>query len=117
MLASLTRGGKPDVRGQAMLASVEAASGLKDEARARIAGIVNAPDLDHHVAYSIGVAFAQLGNIDDSLAWLRRAADTGFPCIRWFEQDPLLEPVRRHPAFSRLLDGMRAVDPLNTALQ
>jgi len=117
MLASLTRGGKPDVRGQAMLASVEAASGLKDEARARIAGIVNASDLDHHVAYSIGVAFAQLGNIDDSLAWLRRAADTGFPCIRWFEQDPLLEPVRRHPAFSRLLDGMRAVDPLNTALQ
>lgn len=117
VLASLTRGGKPDVRGQAMLASVEAATGLKDQSRARIAGIVNAPDLDHHVAYSIGVAFAQLGNIDDSLAWLQRAADTGFPCIRWFEQDPLLEPVRRHAAFSRLLDRMRAVDPLNTDLQ
>ncbi len=117
MLASLTRGGKPDVRGQAMLASVEAATGLKDQARTRIAGIVNAPELDHHVAYSIGVAFAQLGNIDDSLAWLDRAAGTGFPCVRWFEQDPLLEPVRRHAAFARLLDRMRATDPRNTDLR
>jgi len=75
MLASLRRGGKPDVRGQAMLASIEAATGLKDQARTCIAGIVNAPDLDHHVAYSVGATFAQLGETDESLAWLQRAAD------------------------------------------
>ena len=115
ILASLTRGGKPDVRGQAMLASIEAATGLKEQARARVTRIVNAPDLDHHVAYSIGAAFAQLGRVDDSLAWLQRAADTGFPCVRWFEHDPLLEPVRTEPAFGRLLDRMRAADPRNTA--
>ncbi len=111
MLASLTRGGKPDVRGQAMLASVEAATGLKDQASARVARIVNAPDLDHHVAYSIGAALAQLGRIDESLVWLQRAADTGFPCTRWFEQDPLLERVRSQPGFDRLLGRMRASDP------
>ena len=111
MLASLRRGDKPDVRGQAMLASIEAATGLKDQARTRIAGIVDAPDLDHHVAYSVGATFAQLGKADESLVWLQRAADTGFPCTRWFEQDPLLEPMRSQPGFVRLLDRMRASDP------
>jgi len=48
--------------------------------------------------------------------WLNRAADTGFPCIRWFELDPLLEPVRRQPAFVRLLDRLRAADPRGTDL-
>ena len=114
VLGSLTRAGKPDVRGQAMLASVEAATGLKDQAGARVERIVNAPDLDHHVAYSIGAALAQLGKSDESLVWLQRAVDTGFPCIPWFEQDPLLEPVRRHHDFGRLLDRMRAADPRRT---
>jgi Tfp pilus assembly protein PilF len=114
MLASLTRGGKPDVRGQAMLASIEAATGMNDQARARVDRIVNAPDLDHHVAYSIGAAFAQLGKIDESLMWLQRAADTGFPCIRWFEIDPLLEPVRTQRGFTQLIERMRAADPRNT---
>jgi DNA-binding winged helix-turn-helix (wHTH) protein/TolB-like protein/predicted Zn-dependent protease len=110
MLGSLTRGGKPDVRGQAMLASIEAATGLKEQAHARLARIVSAPDLDHHVAYSIGAALAQLGRIDESLVWLQRSADTGFPCARWFEQDPLLEPVRRDPGFVRLLERMHAAN-------
>ena len=113
MLASLTRGGKPDVRGQAMLASIEAATGMNDQARARVARIVNAPDLDHHVAYSIGAALAQLGKVDESLVWLNRAADTGFPCIRWFELDPLLEPVRSQSGFAQLIERMRAADPRN----
>jgi len=110
MLGSLSRGGKPDVRGQAMLASIEAATGLQDQARVRIARIVDAPDLDHHVAYSIAAALAQLGRIDESLAWLQRSADTGFPCVRWFEQDPLLEPVWRDLRFVRLLDRVRTAN-------
>ena len=48
---------------------------------------------------------------DGNLVWLQRAADTGFPCTRWFEQDPLLEPVRSQPGFVGLLDHMRASDP------
>ena len=114
MLGALTRGGQPDVRGQAMLASIEAAIGLKDQARTRLAQLVSAPDLDHHVAYSIAAAYAQLGKIDESLGWLNRSADTGFPCVRWFELDPLLEPIRTEPAFGRLLDRIRTADPRHT---
>ena len=95
-----------------MLASIEAATGMTDQARARVASIVHAPDLDHHVAYSIGAALAQLGKVDESLVWLNRAADTGFPCSRWFELDPLLEPLRSQPSFAQLVQRIRGQSPV-----
>jgi hypothetical protein len=50
---------------------------------------------------------ASLGDADESLMWLERAADTGFPCYPWFERDSLLDPVRHHAAFVRLLGRLR----------
>lgn len=107
MLASVTRGGRPDVRAQAALASVEAAVGMRKEARAHIAEVLRSGDMDHHVAYSLGAALAQLGDAKASLTWLERAADTGFPCYPWFEQDTMLDPLRRQPGFARLFDRVR----------
>jgi DNA-binding winged helix-turn-helix (wHTH) protein/TolB-like protein len=107
MLASVTRGGRPDVRAQAALASVEAAIGMRKEARARSAGVLRSSDMDHHVAYSLGAALSQLGEPTASLKWLEQAADTGFPCYPWFERDTLLDPMRRQPGFVRLLDRLR----------
>ena len=107
MLASVRRRGQQDIRAQASLASIEAATGMRAEARARIGRIVEGPYMDHHVAYSLGAAFAQLGEADRSITWLERAADTGFPCAPWFERDTLLAPVRKHPGFVRLLTRIR----------
>ena len=107
LLASATRGGKPDARAQASLASVEAAAGLHTEARARIATIVAAAYMDHHVAYSLGAAFAQLGDTNRSLEWLQQAADTGFPSVPWYARDPLLQPVRKDPRFAGLMARLR----------
>ncbi len=107
VLGSITRRGTPDVRGQASLASVEAALGLRDEARTRVNDILRGSGLDHHVAYSLGAALVQLGDLNAGLDWLERAADTGFPCYPWYLRDPLLEPLRRHPGFVRLLDRLR----------
>jgi len=50
----------------------------------------------------------QLGNIDEAVRWLRTAADTGFPCLPWFERDPLLEPARRRQEFTDLLIYVRS---------
>ena len=111
MLSSATRGGRPDARSQASLASIEAATGRGPDARARIATILRGPYMDHHVAYSLGAAFAQLGDVTESLDWLERAAATGFPCYPWFERDPLLEPIRRNAAFARLLTRLRETQP------
>ena len=106
-LASIKRGETPDARAQASLASVEAALGMRDQARARIAAIERGPDMDHHIAYSVGATMAQLGDASTSLTWLERAADTGFPCYPWFEKDPMLDPIRSDPGFVRLLERLR----------
>ena len=108
MLGSIKRGATPDARAQASLTSIEAALGMHNEARERIAAIEHGPDMDHHIAYSLGAAMAQLGDASGSLTWLERAVDTGFPCYPWFEKDPLLDPIRREPGFVRLMERLRA---------
>lgn len=117
MLASATRGGRPDVRAQASLASVEAASGLRSEGRARAEAIERGDYMDHHVAYSLGAAWAQIGDAAASVGWLQRAADTGFPCYSWYAQDSLLDPVRRDPAFTRFMSALEARYRASTRLQ
>jgi hypothetical protein len=46
--------------------------------------------------------------MDAAHRWLRIAADTGFPCLPFFERDPLLEPLRKRPDFQELLAYVRA---------
>jgi DNA-binding winged helix-turn-helix (wHTH) protein/TolB-like protein len=109
MLASARRGGSPDVRAQASLASIEIAAGLRHDGRARAEAVARGAYMDHHVAYSLGAAFAQLGDLDTSVTWLQRAADTGFPCYPWFDRDTLLDPLRHHPGFVRLRERLRTM--------
>jgi DNA-binding winged helix-turn-helix (wHTH) protein/TolB-like protein len=106
-LASARRGGQLDVRSQTALAAIEAAAGDHAQARTRADTIAHGPYMDHHVAYSLGTAYAQLGALQESASWLTKAADTGFPCYPWFARDPLLDPLRRDPAFIALLDRLR----------
>ncbi|HZB25795.1 MAG TPA: hypothetical protein VE379_06675, partial [Vicinamibacterales bacterium] len=90
------------------LAGVLAAEGETTAARIYVAQVLARDYRDHHVAYSLGAAYAQLGEIDRATRWLRRAADTGFPCLPWFERDPLLEPIRLGAHFSELQGYVRA---------
>ena len=59
------------------------------------------------MAYSLGAAFAQLHRPDEALRWLRAAFDDGFPCYPWFEQDPMLEPIRGDERFANLMREFR----------
>jgi DNA-binding winged helix-turn-helix (wHTH) protein/TolB-like protein/tetratricopeptide (TPR) repeat protein len=108
MLASAMRGGQPDVRSQASLASIEAAVGLRDAARARARVVANGGYMDHHAAYSLAAAWAQLGDHVAAVKWLQQAADTGFPCYPWFARDSLLDPLRRDPGFIRLMTALES---------
>jgi TolB-like protein/DNA-binding winged helix-turn-helix (wHTH) protein len=111
MLGSVKRGNQADVgyvRAQASLASIEAATGLRNAARARAQAIESGSYMDHHVAYSLGAAWAQLGDAAASVRWLAQAADTGFPCYPWFARDTLLDPIRRQPAFQALMARLEA---------
>lgn len=93
----------PQPRAQAALASILAARGDRKRASALVRELETAVDLDHHVAYSLGAAHAQLGDPEEAFKWLERAGATGFPCVPWFERDPLLAPLRNDARYPKLI--------------
>jgi TolB-like protein len=100
--------GGTDTRSRASLAGVLAASGARDEASRTVAEVSGSGYMDHHVAYALGAAEAQLGHAALAVKWLRQASDTGFPCYPWFDKDPLLAPIRADPGFSTFMNELRA---------
>ena len=94
-------------RAGAALAGVLAAGGDRAAARATVDSVLASDYRDHHVAYSLGAAYAQLGDVEHAVRWLSTSADTGFPCATWFERDPLLEPIRQQPAFVNVMERVR----------
>ena len=105
-LASATSA-STSARASVALAGVLAAQGDAPAARILVDRVIGRSYRDHHVAYGLGAAYAQLGETDRATQWLRIAADTGFPCLPFFERDPLLEPLRRLPEYSQLLAHVR----------
>ncbi|HZP17824.1 MAG TPA: hypothetical protein VFB00_07660, partial [Terriglobales bacterium] len=95
-------------RAQATLASFLADRHERKRAEAILAEITRGGYMDHHVAYGIGAAYAQLGNLDEARRWLSQAAETGFPCYPWFERDPLLKPLRTDRAFRAFMSKLRS---------
>jgi hypothetical protein len=64
--------------------------------------------LDHHVAYSLGVTYAGLGQTEEAFRWIRQAGDSGLLCSAWYLNDPLLAPLRMDPAFTPFISGVSA---------
>ncbi|MEP7225966.1 MAG: protein kinase [Gemmatimonadales bacterium] len=109
-LDSLTRSTSAPAanRARAALASFLAYRGDHRQAEALIGEVVKEGGyMDHHVAYSLGTTYAQLGRPNEAADWLTKAIETGFPCYPWFERDPLLDPVRQNPRVSELLKRLR----------
>ena len=107
LLSTLHGSAQAEQRARATLASFLAARGDTAEAESLVDRALTTGYMDHHVAYSLGAAYAQLGQPERALRWLRKAADTGFTCYPWFSRDPLLQPLRGNPEFSRLLASLR----------
>ena len=63
--------------------------------------------IDHHVAYTLGAAYAQLDRPAEALKSLAEAWNTGFQCYPWFDRDPLLARVRTRPEFRSLFDEFK----------
>jgi serine/threonine-protein kinase len=110
MLDSLWRSpsAPASARAGAMLASVVASRGERTRANQLITGVLSAGYMDHHVAYSLGAAYAQLGRLDDARQWLERSVSGGFPCFPWFVRDTLLAPVRRDAGSQDFLRRLQA---------
>ena len=84
-------------RARSASASFAAAGGDRARAERLIAEVLRDGYMDHHVAYSLGVAYAQLGRMAEADRWLERAVSEGFPCYPWYLHDPLLASFRANP--------------------
>jgi len=107
MLAELRRGGEPDVRAQATLASFLAARGERTLAEEHLKTAMARPSFEHHAAYSAGVTYAQLGQPQEAVRWLRRARDGGWLCYPWYAKDRLLQPLEGVPEFQQFMEEFR----------
>ncbi len=57
----------------------------------------------HHTSYFIAAAYARMNNVAEALYWLRKTADTGFPCYSLFATDPNLDSLRGNTNFVSFL--------------
>jgi serine/threonine-protein kinase len=92
-----------DRKAQAVRASFLAARHADGDARKLVKTILDSGYVDHHLAYSLGATYAQLGDLADARHWLAEAKNTGFPCYPWYAKDPLLEPLRKDPEFQQFM--------------
>jgi hypothetical protein len=95
---------------QAMQALVLATAGERERAEAKIREAASGSRESihyHHTAYTIGSAYALLGQPDSAMVWLRSAAAGGLACYPLFAADPALDPLRGNAAFMDLLAGLR----------
>jgi hypothetical protein len=61
----------------------------------------------HHTAYAVGSAYALMNKTQLALKWLQMAANDGFPCYPMYENDPILNNLRKDPAFIEFLAQLK----------
>ena len=61
-----------------------------------------------YLSWHVGAGFAMLGEANRSLEWLHHALNWGFVSYPFLMSDPLLERLRRDPAFSALAERAKS---------
>lgn len=107
ILSELHGSAQAEQRAKASLASFLAARNEKQRAEKLLEEVLSGSYQDHHVHYSVGAAYAQLGDRGNARLWLARAIATGFPCFPWFERDPLLRTMDGDSEYQRQLDELK----------
>lgn len=62
---------------------------------------------DGEVTLLVAEAHVVLGNVSEGMALAREAFSQGFGCTRWFEENPLLAPLRTHAQWPWLLQHLK----------
>jgi tetratricopeptide (TPR) repeat protein len=106
ILIELHGSAQAEQRAKATLASFLAARNEKQRAQKLLDEVIAGSYQDHHVYYSVGVAYAQLGDSVKARLWLARAIATGFPCYPWFQQDQLLRPLHNDTEYQRMMSDL-----------
>ena len=92
---------------KAVLLAKAGASAKAEEAINRAVEIGEGFGHFHHTAHNIASALAAMNRPDEAVRWLENAADSGFPNYTYFQIDPNLDPLRKHPAFVKLMSRLQ----------
>lgn len=97
---------------QALLALARVRNGLMDisDLEEKIASADRQIGHFHHVDHLLAEAHAQKGNAVRAVEYLRRAAASGLNCLRCFETDPLIAPIRGTAEYAALKTEMAERD-------
>ena len=107
ILTELRGSAQAEQRAKATLASFLAARGEKQQAQKLLDDVLAGGYMDHHVHYSVGVSYTQLGDPVKARLWLGRAISSGFPCYPWFQRDQLLQPLQSDAEFQRMMSDLQ----------
>ncbi len=88
------------------LAIVEHKLGNRAAAEKAMADLVR--EMGDAALYQQAEVLAQWGRTDESIAKLERARQIGDSGLIYLATDPLLDPVRKHPGFAKLLNALNA---------
>ena len=86
---------------------IGAVSGNLDEAKRGIRRTHANPRLYghfHHAQYDLACIHSLIGEADAALQGLKEVARNGYPCRPFFENDPLLRPLRSYAGFPELME-------------
>lgn len=61
----------------------------------------------HHIAHDIAAVYALEGKAQESVEWLKKAADTGLPNYPMFARDPNFERIRNEEVFVKFMSGLK----------
>ena len=61
----------------------------------------------HHAQFAIGMAFALLGDTDEAVRWLTKAADEGYPSYEKFSTHVDAALLKDHSGYQALLERLR----------
>jgi tetratricopeptide (TPR) repeat protein len=62
----------------------------------------------HHVTFDIASIYALEGKSSDAVKWLRKTAESGYPCYPRFEHDTYFDRIRQAPEFIQFLAEMKS---------
>jgi serine/threonine protein kinase/pimeloyl-ACP methyl ester carboxylesterase/Flp pilus assembly protein TadD len=89
------------------LALLLAAEGKRRDAlRQMDADLLKFADANKFFTLEAAEFYALLGDTDKALEWLDRAVSYGDERAEWFQRNPLLASVRKHPRFQQILDSI-----------
>ncbi len=92
---------------KAWLAYALAVAGRTAEARKALADLLDSYRRSHLLPYQIAIAYAGLGEREQTLAWLVKAYQERDPILPYMSADPALDPLHDEPRFRALLQKMR----------